>query len=113
MWIDQFKTIMNEIDVESNSILALKNRIEGNGLKLSENRYLNELWAKFETILKGFDKSKARIVLNNNAFIQTVLPFMKEMYSLHEENLKATLTEYEEHTKNSIQTLRKFKDTVK
>lgn len=111
--IDQLKTILNEIDVESNSILALKNRIEGNGLKLSENRYLNELWAKFETISKGFDKSKARIVLNNNAFIQTALPFMKEMYSLHEENLKATLTEYEEHTKTQFRLYENLKDTVK
>lgn len=110
--IGLLKATLIEIDTETDNILSLKERIELKGLQNTENRHINDIWGNLKSLLDDIDHSKARIILNDNAFIQTTLPFLKQMYLTHLENIKTTLTDYEGSAKTQFKLYENLKDEV-
>ena len=107
------KIIFNDINTIIDYLLSLKKIMEIKGFQFAENRNINDIWIKFESLSNDFENSKMRLVLNDNSFIQTILPFIKEMYLSHMENLKMTLKDYEENTKSQLKLYQNLKEAVK
>lgn len=106
------KKSLNEIDNEISCLNSYKNGITFEEFEYHESRKINDKWIIFEKTLTNLDSSKARVILNDNAFIQTASPFVKEIHFSYMENLKSMLSDCEENTKIELKLYEQLKNAV-
>ena len=109
------RKLLNEFDARMIKITSLKNNIELKGMTDQiESSYVNGMIMikNLEEVALNLEKSKIRLVLNDNALLQTLHSFFKEKYSLTVENITGFLSQYEEYSIKRSELLEQLKSEV-
>ena len=104
---------INEIDNVIQELCSSKNDLLSKDISLNLKERLNELWISLEKISAMIENSKARLILNDTALVQALLPLMKGFHYERVENLKVVLSEYEGQSMKQIQLYENLKNEVK
>jgi len=104
---------LNVIDTESNELAHCKTQLMSKDLSIDLKTKLDGLWKRFEENMDITEKSKVRLILNDTALVQTLLPLMKGIYSENVEKLKEALSIYEERSRKQFQLYESLRNEVR
>lgn len=110
--VEALKSKLNDIDSLTRELISHKKGLFEEDLPLDSNDTNIELSKKLEDISTMIEKSKARLILNDTALVQTFIPLMKEIHSENVEHLKKALLNYEEKSKEQFELYEILKNEV-
>lgn len=111
--VEELRSKLNTIDIEINELLLSKTRLTSKDLSIDVRTKLDKFWNIIENSMDKSEKSKAKLILNDTALVQSLLPFMKGIHSKNVEILKGALTIYEEQSRNQFQLYEKLRNEVR
>lgn len=111
--IFHLKKILSEIDLLFDEISSMREFIKTKYAEVEFEQEFSELFKPISKLNADLEKSKARLILNDRVFVQTLLPLVKEIHSAILDNSKELIKKFEEDYKNQISMYEDLKTEVK
>lgn len=111
--IDSYKRMLNDFDAVSEEISTLRKFIVTKYPESDRGLEFDVIANTMNNIYAELERSKIRLILNDSALIQTLLPLQKDLYSSCIEQSKDMLRTYQENSEKYITIYENLKNEVR
>lgn len=111
--VEELRSKLDAIDIKFSELLHSKTQLASKDISIDLKVKLDGFWKSIEKNMTIAENTKVRLILNDAAFVQTLIPLMKGIHSENVQNVKDSLAIYEDQSRKQFRLYEKLRNEVR